>query len=127
MDDRSRLDRWLWFTRFFRSRALALAAVSAGHVRLNGERVKPAHAVRPGDIVRIQRGATLVEATVRAIPDRRGPAAQASACYEETATSRAARAVFAERMRIGAALAPRPAERPGKHDRRALRRARGRA
>ncbi len=47
--DGSRLDKWLWFARFYKTRSLATAAISGGKVHLNAERVKPAHAVRPGD------------------------------------------------------------------------------
>ena len=45
----SRLDKWLWFARFYKTRSLATAAIAGGKVHLNAERVKPAHAVRPGD------------------------------------------------------------------------------
>ena len=51
--DRLRIDRWLWCARFFKSRSAAAEAVRGGHVRLNGQRVKPAHAVRIGDALQI--------------------------------------------------------------------------
>ena len=47
--DSSRLDKWLWFARFYKTRSLATAAITGGKVHLNAERVKPAHAVRAGD------------------------------------------------------------------------------
>lgn len=125
-DDRARFDRWLWFTRFYKSRSLATDAVSAGHARLNGERVKPSHAVRVGDSLSILRGTISFDCVVQAIPERRGPATEAAHCYEETAASVARRAEFAAQMKIGAALAPSPDHRPDKRDRRALRQARGR-
>ncbi len=51
--DRLRIDRWLWCARFFKTRSVAAEAVRSGHVRLNGQRVKPAHAVRIGDALTI--------------------------------------------------------------------------
>jgi ribosome-associated heat shock protein Hsp15 len=122
----SRIDRWLFGVRLFKSRSLASDAVAGGKVHVNGARVKPAHAVRPDDRVSFVRGATTFECVVRGIPARRGPAPEAQACYEETAASQAARELFAQRMRVAAALSPRPLERPEKHERRELRRIRGR-
>jgi ribosome-associated heat shock protein Hsp15 len=121
-----RIDRWLFFVRLFKSRSLAVQAVSGGRVHINGARVKPSHAVRPGDLIGFTRGAVDFECTVIALPPRRGPASEALRCYDETAASRARREQFAARMRVAAALTPRPAERPNKHDRRELRRLRGR-
>jgi ribosome-associated heat shock protein Hsp15 len=124
--DSLRIDRWLFATRLFKSRSLAAQAVTGGKVHINGARVKPAHAVRPGDRVSFVRGATTFDCTVRAIPPRRGPAREAQQCYEETPESRAQRELFAARMKAAAALSPRPVGRPEKHERRELRRIRGR-
>ena len=121
-----RIDRWLFAVRLYKSRPLAAQAVAGGRVHLNGARVKPAHEVRAGDRLTLTRGALQFECTVSAIPPRRGPANAAARCYEETPESAARRAGFAERMRIAAALTPRPAERPDKRGRRQLRRLRGR-
>src|SRR5262245_58569633 len=94
----SRIDKWLFFVRLFKSRSLAAQAVTGGRVHLNGERVKPARAVRPGDTIVFMRGAVEFECTVTAIPSRRGPAPEAVRCYDETAASQARRAEFAARM-----------------------------
>src|SRR5690348_10911996 len=122
----SRIDKWLFFVRLFKSRSLAAQAVTGGRVHLNGERIKPARAVRPGDTIVFTRGAVEFECTVTAIPSRRGPAPEAVRCYDETAASQARRAEFAARLRVASALTPRPEERPNKHERRELRRLRGR-
>lgn len=122
----ARIDRWLFGVRLFKSRSLAAEAVSGGRVHLNGARVKPSHPVHPGDVVRFMRGAVQFECTVQAIPARRGPACEAARCYLESEASQGRRLVFAENMRLAAAFAPRPEERPDKHQRRALRRLRGR-
>ena len=122
----ARIDRWLFAVRLFKSRSLAAAAVGGGRVHLNGERVKAAREVRPGDLLSLMRGAVEFECTVSTVPPRRGPAQAAARCYEETPGSIARRAQFAERMKVAAALTPRPAERPDKRGRRQLRRLRGR-
>ncbi len=118
--DRLRLDKWLWAARFFKTRALASEAVDGGKVHLNGARVKPAHAVRPGDRLEIRRGFDEFEVFVRALSDMRGPAALAQALYEETEASRARREADAERRRLLAAANPRPESRPDKKSRRRI-------
>jgi ribosome-associated heat shock protein Hsp15 len=122
----ARIDRWLFAVRLYGARALATRAVAGGRVHVNGERVKPGRALRPGDLVTLTRGALQFECTVQAIPARRGPAPAAALCYEESAASVARRAEFGARMKLAAALTPRPARRPDKHERARLRRLRGR-
>jgi ribosome-associated heat shock protein Hsp15 len=125
-DEPMRVDRWLFFTRLFKSRSLASEAVTGGRVHVNGERVKPARVVRVGDQIAFNRGAVPFDCAVIALPVRRGPAPEAAACYRESEASVARRAQFAERMRTATAFAPRPDSRPDKHERRELRRIRGR-
>ncbi len=122
----SRIDRWLFAVRLFKSRSAAAQAVHGGKVHVNGERVKASRAVQPGDTVSFVRGAVEFDCTVLAVPARRGPASTAAACYDESAASQSRRAEFSARMKVAAALTPRPGDRPDKHDRRMLRRLRGR-
>jgi ribosome-associated heat shock protein Hsp15 len=122
-----RIDRWLWCTRMFKSRTLAAEAVAGGKVHLNGQRVKPAHPVRAGDTLTLSRPGYAFECEVLKLPDRRGPAPVANACYAETDAARAAREKYAENARLVSAFAqPRSIDRPDKHGRRELRRLRGR-
>ena len=121
-----RIDRWLWCTRHFKSRTLAAEAVAGGKVHLNGQRVKPAHGVRVGDIVAITRQGYAFECEVLSLPRQRGAAPIAQACYAETEAARAAREKFTEQSRLVSAMVPRSLERPDKHGRRELRRLRGR-
>jgi len=121
-----RVDRWLWCTRLFKSRTVAAEAVAGGKVHVNGRRVKPALAVKVGDRITITRAGYQFECEVLKLPDRRGSAPMAQACYAETDAARAAREKFGEQARLAAAFAPRSLERPDKHDRRELRRLRGR-
>jgi ribosome-associated heat shock protein Hsp15 len=122
----ARIDRWLVAVRLFKSRSLAAQAVAGGRVHVNGERVKAAREVRPGDRVTFVRNTVEFECAVTQLPARRGPAAQAVRCYEESAASRARAVEFRARMKLAAGLTPRPLERPGKHERALLRRLRGR-
>jgi ribosome-associated heat shock protein Hsp15 len=122
----ARIDRWLFAVRLFKSRSLAAQAVAGGRVHVNGERVKAAREVRPGDRVTFVRNTVEFECLVTQVPPRRGPAAQAVRCYEESAASLARTAQFRARMKLAAGLTPRPRERPGKHERALLRRLRGR-
>ena len=124
--DSLRIDRWLFAVRLYKSRSLAAAAVNGGKVHVNGERVKPSRALRPGDRVSLTRGAVDFDCEVTALPVRRGPAREAVQCYRESPESIARREAFAQRMRLSAAFAPRPEGRPDKHERQALRRIRGR-
>jgi ribosome-associated heat shock protein Hsp15 len=118
-----RLDKWLWFARFFKSRSLATDAVAGGRVHVNGARVKPAHDVQVGDTLSITRGDMRFEVVVHGMLQRRGPAAEAQSAYVETPESIVAREQKREQMRIAP---PAPLGRPDKHERRALRGLRGR-
>jgi ribosome-associated heat shock protein Hsp15 len=121
-----RIDRWLWCTRHFKSRTLAAEAVAGGKVHLNGQRVKPAHALRVGDRVAITRPGYAFECEVLRLPRSRGSATIAQACYAEIDTSKAARERYTEQARLASAMRPGSLERPDKHGRRELRRLRGR-
>ena len=114
--ERIRLDKWLWASRFFKTRALATDAVTGGKVHVDGRRVKPAHTVRVGETLRIQRGPEEYTVVVKALSDRRGPATQAILLYEETPESRQQR----EQRRLQTPAVPQSAARPTKQDRRRI-------
>ncbi len=125
--DRERIDRWLWCARFFKSRSAAADAVRAGHVRLNDNRVKPAHDVKVGDTLAIGRGDDDErDVTVTAIPLRRGPASEAARCYAESAESLERQRAAAEQRALRPAFAPPTVGRPDKRTRRLLLRAKDR-
>ncbi len=117
-----RLDKWLWAARFFKTRALAGEAVDGGHVHLNGARVKPARAVRPGDELRIRRGEEEFTVSVRQLSERRGPASVARELFEESEASRLARERAAEARRLQRLANPQPSHRPDKKARRQIHR-----
>jgi len=112
-----RVDKWLWCTRFFKSRSLAQEAVEGGHVQVNSERVKASRQVRVGDRLRIMRERERFEVEVIGIPARRGPATEARAHYHESAESEAARVHARELNRL---TVPVASSRPDKRERRDL-------
>jgi ribosome-associated heat shock protein Hsp15 len=118
--ERVRIDKWLWAARFFKTRTAATEAVAGGRVKVNGERAKPSREVAVGERLEIRRDEQRWTVDVRALADRRGPAAAARDLYEETPESAAAR----EQRRLEA-KASRPlgadlGARPTKRDRRRL-------
>jgi len=118
--DAVRVDKWLWAARFFRTRGTATAAVLGGRVLLNDIRVKPSKEVRANDKLEVQVGQTRWTVVVRALAEKRGPAAAAAALYEETPESVAQREERALQRRLAAPLGADLGERPTKRDRRRL-------
>jgi ribosome-associated heat shock protein Hsp15 len=79
-----RIDRFLFFIRLAKSRTLAQALVETGHIRIDGKRViKPSEEVREGSIVALPLHGRVRVLEVLSLPARRGPAAEARACYRE--------------------------------------------
>jgi len=96
---RMRLDKWLWAARFFKTRALAAEAVDGGRVQVNGERVKRAKVVVVGDELRIRQGPVEYRVHVLALAERRGPAREAAALYEEDPVTKREREMRVLQMR----------------------------
>jgi len=119
---RLRIDKWLWAARFYKTRSLAAQAVEGGKVKLNGERVKPASNVRPGDSVELRSGELQWQVEVRAVSPRRGPAPEAAKLYAETGESRAKREHRLLMRHAGSHPAHDARGRPTKRDRRMIRR-----
>ena len=119
--DALRIDRWLFFTRFFKTRSLASESVAGGHVKINGERASPGARVKCGDVVDLVRERIPYRLNVIAIPSRRGPASEANACYEEDPDALQIRLAMQEGLRQDRRLMPKTPGRPDKHTRRKLR------
>jgi ribosome-associated heat shock protein Hsp15 len=117
---RVRLDKWLWAARFYKTRSLAAQAVDAGQARLNGERVKPAHAPRAGDLIAVRKAGLVWTVEVLALSDRRGGAPEAALRYRETEASAAARAEALLQRQAANAASPQLPGRPTKRQRRKL-------
>lgn len=118
-----RVDKWLWYARFFKSRGLAGDVAAKGGLRINSERCdKAARTVRPGDVLTFPQGARVRVIRIEAIGHRRGPAPEAQALYTDLDAPPAAAA--------DAEPAPAPPERepgagrPTKRERREIERLR---
>jgi ribosome-associated heat shock protein Hsp15 len=121
-----RLDKWLWAARFFKTRTLAAEAIDAGRVEVNGERAKRSRAITVGDTLRIRKPPFEQVIEVLGESEQRGPASVAQTLYAETEASVKARETLAAQMK---ALGPpvfRERGKPGKKERRAIDRWRGR-
>lgn len=120
MDKPIRIDKWLWAARFFKTRSLAREAISGGKVHLNGYRVKPGRALKPGDSLRVQRGEEEFTIVVVDLSPRRGPAPVAQTLYEETEESRARREEREEQRKLERRQKATRVKRPDKRQRRRL-------
>ncbi len=106
--ERIRLDKWLWYARFFKTRSLAAKVVTAGQVRVNAEKTaKSAHSIGPGDTLTFPQGDRIRVVKLVQTGTRRGPAAEAQALYEDLTPPNQPRATSG-------------GERPTKRDRRAI-------
>jgi len=82
--EKLRLDKWLWYARFFKTRTLAAARVAAGDIRVNGTRVtKRATTVAPGDVLTFVIGTHVRVIEIVALGSRRGPAPEAQRLYHD--------------------------------------------
>ncbi len=119
--DKTRIDKWLWAARFFKTRSLATEAVNRGHVQIDKQDIKPARDVRVGDVLTIWQAQVPRTVVVIGISEQRGSAPFAQQLYAETPESMEKRAKATEQRR----LSPEPAlamahGRPTKRDRRDL-------
>jgi ribosome-associated heat shock protein Hsp15 len=99
-DEKTRLDKWLWAARFFKTRALAAEAVTGGKVHVNATRAKPARALHIGDELTITRPPYEYVVVVRDLSTQRRSAQEAASLYEETEESQKKRAELKEQLRL---------------------------
>ena len=82
--DRIRLDKWLFFARFFKTRSLSSKQIEAGHVRVNATKVlKPATSISIGQVLTVVQSRTVRVVEVLALGHRRGPASEAQLLYRD--------------------------------------------
>ncbi|GAB2513883.1 RNA-binding S4 domain-containing protein [Paramicrobacterium agarici] len=119
--DAVRVDSWIWAVRLAKTRSAATTACKAGHVRVNGDRAKPAQRIRAGDDVRVRRGTVEHIVTVTKPIVKRVSAAAAAECLIDRTPPRPKKTDAP-----AAVVRERGAGRPTKRDRRAIDRLRGR-
>ena len=120
MTDTVRIDKWLWAARFFKTRSLATDAVDTGKVKLGGERIKPARAVRIGDELSVDNGSDTWVIEVLGLSDTRSAAPIARLLYAETPASIALRENATEQRKLFREPGEGIRGRPTKRDRRQL-------
>ncbi|MBM7063196.1 RNA-binding protein [Pseudomonas sp. UL073] len=118
-DDKVRLDKWLWAARFYKTRALAKAAIEGGKVHCRGERCKPSKEPKVGDELTLRTGFDERTVVVEALSVVRRGAPEAQTLYRETEDSIARREAAAEQRKAGA-LGVSTDGRPSKKQRRQL-------
>ncbi len=121
-----RLDKWLWASRFFKTRKLATEAINGGKVHLNGIRVKPSRVVKVGDTLDITREAYRYHIEVRGLNDKRRPAKEAQLLYNESEESIRLREQERELRKLNSASVHQPDKKPNKKERRQMDKWRGR-
>ncbi len=120
-DTRTRLDKWLWAARFFKTRALAAGEIGHGRISVNGQVAKASRELKVGDRVAMRQAGLERVVEVQELSNMRGPAPVAQALYAETADSIAARLKAAEQRRQGTEPAMTLEQgRPTKRNRRQL-------
>jgi ribosome-associated heat shock protein Hsp15 len=110
--EQTRIDKWLWAARLFKTRSAATQAVLGGRVHVNDARVKPSKEVRVGDTVEVTIRSVKRTVEIAGVADKRGPAAAAAALYIEAPESISAREEAAIERRLarppGSDLGARP-------------------
>ncbi|OED40628.1 hypothetical protein AB833_11175 [Chromatiales bacterium (ex Bugula neritina AB1)] len=122
VEEKVRLDKWLWAVRFFKSRGLATEAVSGGKVHVDGARVKPSRQISVGQCIEIRKGPYEFVVHVKRLISKRVSAKEAATAYLETPESDSKRAILRQQLRDDrlAASGERLAGRPNKRERRQI-------
>jgi len=115
-----RLDKWLWATRFYKTRALAREMVEGGKVHYNGQRSKPSKLVEINAEIRLRQGNDEKTVVVLSLTSQRKGASEAQKMYQETAESTTKREQIAQARKLNALTMPHPDRRPDKKERRHL-------
>lgn len=117
----TRLDKWLWAARFYKTRAIAKQMIDGGKVFYNGQRTKSGKNVNIGDIIRLRQGYEEKEVTIIALADKRRDAGFAQTLYQETETSVESREKNSLARKQGILLSPASDTKPDKKQRRQIR------
>jgi ribosome-associated heat shock protein Hsp15 len=122
----TRIDKWLWAARFFKTRSLAARACEMGRIESGGQPAKASREVRAGDRLRVKNDTGDFQIEVLLLSEMRGPAAVAQSLYRETEASRELRLKLAEERKAMPHFEASREGKPSKRDRRKLYKFRGR-
>jgi len=115
-----RLDKWLWCTRFYKTRALAASAIKNGNVEIGGLKAKPSRLVKLDDEIVLRRNPYIFELAVKALANSRASAAHAALLYRESDASISKRESIASQLKLTAAASGQTTGRPDKQQRRRI-------
>ncbi|MDO4626756.1 MAG: ribosome-associated heat shock protein Hsp15 [Pasteurellaceae bacterium] len=118
--DVTRLDKWLWAARFYKTRTIAKEMIDGGKVHYNGQRTKPNKTVEIGALIKLRQGSDEKEIQVLALATQRRGAPEAQLLYQETEQSLQKREQLALARKNNALTMPHPDRRPNKKERRNL-------
>lgn len=120
MSEKTRIDKWLWAARFYKTRGQARDAIKGGKVQIEGHRVKPGRILAVGDRLIVRRGEEEFDIVVRDLAGRRLSATLAQEKYREDPASIARREAAAEQRRLAREARDGPERRPDKRERRRI-------
>ncbi|MCF6336430.1 MAG: hypothetical protein L3J84_00555 [Gammaproteobacteria bacterium] len=121
-EKKTRIDKWLWAARFYKTRSLASEAIKGGKVSVNSHRAKPSREVGLGDTLVLRQGFDEKTIIVQALSGKRGPAVVAQQLYRETEDSIQKREKEKELRKLAAVQRPHGEGRPTKRSRRQIHR-----
>lgn len=114
------MDKWLWATRFFKTRSLAARACELGRIESNGKQAKPSREVHVGDLLQVRNESGDFQIEVLQLSEIRGPAIMAQTLYRETEASRELRLKLAEERKSMPVFEAGRTGKPSKRDRRKI-------
>lgn len=120
-----RIDKWLWAARFFKTRALAKAAIEGGKVHIDNQRTKPSKEITVGMSLQIRQGWDEKVVVVTALSEQRRGAIEAATLYRETEDSVTKREEAAAQRKAWRSTDATPLKRPSKKQRRQIHRFKG--
>ncbi|KMT64608.1 ribosome-associated heat shock protein Hsp15 [Catenovulum maritimum] len=116
----TRLDKWLWAARFYKTRAIAKSMVETGKVKYNQQKSKPSRSVEIGAFITVQQGVEIKQIEVLALSETRRSATEAQQLYQETQESIKKRTEQALQRKLQYNNNPSPETKPDKKQRRQL-------
>ena len=120
IESSTRLDKWLWAARFYKTRAIAKQMIDGGKVFYNGQRTKAGKNVVIGDVIKIRQGFDEKTITVLVLADKRRDATFAVTLYQESAESITIREKTSFARQQGILMSPASAKKPNKQQRRKI-------